>query len=161
MHWFLSCVTHYPGQNSKIFRHCSERSVHCTLYPICIQRVHGGSKQYMEYSREKKCSKKPRQPPQSTQSAGPVRFLIFCSVSISLLASLVAGRDPSVLLVQISWECTPSYLFTGISNLLQPAQAEVVLGHLSTYLASWATPSPSPIGFIRAGCGSRARILFT
>jgi hypothetical protein len=30
--------------------------------------------------------------PQSTQSAGPVRFLIFCSISISLLASLVAGR---------------------------------------------------------------------
>ncbi len=32
--------------------------------------------------------------PQSTQSAGPVRFLIFCSISISLLASLVAGRRP-------------------------------------------------------------------
>ncbi len=31
----------------------------------------------------------PRQ--QSTQSAGPVRFLIFCSISIFLLASLVAG----------------------------------------------------------------------
>jgi hypothetical protein len=31
---------------------------------------------------------------QSTQSAGPVRFLIFCSISISLLASLVAGRRP-------------------------------------------------------------------
>jgi uncharacterized membrane protein SpoIIM required for sporulation len=30
--------------------------------------------------------------PQSTQSAGPVRFLIFCSISIFLLASLVAGR---------------------------------------------------------------------
>jgi hypothetical protein len=32
--------------------------------------------------------------PQSTQNAGPVRFLIFCSVSISLQASLVAGRRP-------------------------------------------------------------------
>jgi hypothetical protein len=32
--------------------------------------------------------------PQSTHSAGPVRFLIFCSISISLLASLVAGRNP-------------------------------------------------------------------
>jgi hypothetical protein len=32
--------------------------------------------------------------PQSTQSAGPVRFLIFCSISIPLLASLVAGRRP-------------------------------------------------------------------
>jgi hypothetical protein len=31
---------------------------------------------------------------QSTQSAGPVRFLIFCSISIFLLASLVAGRGP-------------------------------------------------------------------
>jgi hypothetical protein len=39
--------------------------------------------------------------------------------------------------VQISRECTPSYLSTGISNLLQLAQAEVVLGQLSTYLASW------------------------
>ncbi len=29
---------------------------------------------------------------QSNQSAGPVRFLIFCSISIFLLASLVAGR---------------------------------------------------------------------
>ncbi len=34
--------------------------------------------------------------PQSTQSAGPVRFLIFCSVSIFLLARLVAGRGPPV-----------------------------------------------------------------
>jgi hypothetical protein len=32
--------------------------------------------------------------PQSPQSAGPVRFLIFCSVSIVLLASPVAGRKP-------------------------------------------------------------------
>jgi hypothetical protein len=30
--------------------------------------------------------------PQSNQSAGPVRFLIFCLISIFLLASLVAGR---------------------------------------------------------------------
>ncbi len=73
--------------------------------------------------------------PQSNQSAGPVRFLIFCSVSISLLTSLVAD-----MLVQISWECTPPYLSTGISNLLQPAQAEVVLGQRSTYLASWWAP---------------------
>jgi hypothetical protein len=41
------------------------------------------------------------------------------------------------MLVQISWECTPPYPSTGISNLLQPAQTEVVLGQLSTYLASW------------------------
>jgi hypothetical protein len=32
--------------------------------------------------------------PQSTQSAGPVRFLIFSAISITLLASLVAGRRP-------------------------------------------------------------------
>jgi hypothetical protein len=32
--------------------------------------------------------------PLSTQSAGPVRFLILCSISISLLASLVSGRRP-------------------------------------------------------------------
>jgi hypothetical protein len=41
------------------------------------------------------------------------------------------------LLVQISRECTLPYLSTGLSNLLQPAQAEVVLGQRSTYLASW------------------------
>jgi hypothetical protein len=46
-------------------------------------------------------------------------------------------EDPSGLLGHRSRECTPAYLSTGISNLLQPAQAEVVLGHLSTYLASW------------------------
>jgi hypothetical protein len=39
--------------------------------------------------------------------------------------------------VQISWECTPRYQSAGISNLLQPAQSEVVSGQLSTYLASW------------------------
>jgi hypothetical protein len=76
--------------------------------------------------------------PQSTQSAGPVRFLIFCLTSIFLLASLVAGRRPHIMLELISRECTPAYLSTGISNLLQPAQTEVVLGQLSTYLASWA-----------------------
>jgi hypothetical protein len=36
-------------------------------------------------------------------------------------------------------ECTPPYLSTGISNLLQPAQAEVMLGQLSTYIASWVS----------------------
>jgi hypothetical protein len=37
-------------------------------------------------------------------------------------------------------------LYTGISNLLQPAQAEVVLGHLSTHEASWVPPAaPSPL----------------
>ncbi len=35
-----------------------------------------------------------RDAPQSTQSAGPVRFLIFYSISIILLASPVAGRRP-------------------------------------------------------------------
>jgi hypothetical protein len=32
--------------------------------------------------------------PQSNQSAGPVRFFIFCSISIFLLTSLVASRRP-------------------------------------------------------------------
>jgi hypothetical protein len=32
--------------------------------------------------------------PQSTQSDGPFRFLIFCSISIFLPASLVAGKGP-------------------------------------------------------------------
>jgi hypothetical protein len=73
--------------------------------------------------------------PQRTQSGGPVRVLIFCSISIFLLASLEAGRRSQ--LVQISREFTAPYLSTGISNLLQPDQAEVMLGQLSTYLASW------------------------
>jgi hypothetical protein len=58
---------------------------------------------------------------------------VFCSISIFLLASLMAGRRPTVILVQSSRECTLPCLSTGISNLLQPAQAEVVLGQLSTY----------------------------
>jgi hypothetical protein len=70
----------------------------------------------------------------------PLFDILLNTVSISLLASLVAGRR---LLVQNSRECTPPYLSTGISNLLQPAQLEVVLGQLSTYLASWFTP-PTP-----------------
>jgi hypothetical protein len=68
--------------------------------------------------------------------------LIFCSISIFLLAILVAGKKPqwtSGLLVQISRECIPPYLSTGISNLREPAQAEVVLGQRSMYLASWGT----------------------
>ncbi len=70
---------------------------------------------------------------QRTQSAGPVRFFIFCSISIFLLASLMVGRRPSVLLVHRSRECTPPYLSTGTSHLLQLAQAEVMLGqHSST-----------------------------
>ncbi len=46
-------------------------------------------------------------------------------------------RYPSVMLVQSSKECTPPYPSSRISNLLQPAQAEVVLGQLFAYLASW------------------------
>jgi hypothetical protein len=34
--------------------------------------------------------------PQSTQSDGPVRFFIFCSISIILLASPVTGRKPQL-----------------------------------------------------------------
>jgi hypothetical protein len=45
--------------------------------------------------------------------------------------------------VQISWEFTPPHLSTGISNLLQPAQAEVVLSQLSTYIASRYTTTVS------------------
>jgi hypothetical protein len=35
-------------------------------------------------------------------------------------------------------------LYTGLSNLFQPAQAEVVLGQLSTYLASWEQTHHTP-----------------
>jgi hypothetical protein len=73
----------------------------------------------------------------NTQSAGPVRFLIFCSISIFLLASLATGWQPNVQLAHSSRECIPPDLSTGISNPPQPAQVEVVLGQLSMYLASW------------------------
>jgi hypothetical protein len=48
--------------------------------------------------------------------------------------SISGPRQTSTLLTP---HCTPSVLSTGISNLLQPAQAEVVLGQLSMFLASW------------------------
>jgi hypothetical protein len=66
------------------------------------------------------------------QSAGPAHLLIF---SCWLVYWQV--KDSSIQLVQYSRECTPSDLSIGISNLLQLAQAEVVLGQLSIYLASW------------------------
>ncbi len=50
--------------------------------------------------------------------------------------------------------CTPPYLFTGISNLLQPAQAEVVLGQRSTYLASWSRKDRSVIVYLSKHAGS-------
>jgi hypothetical protein len=63
------------------------------------------------------------------------------------------------MLVQISRECTPPYLFTGISNLLQPAQAEVVLGQLSTHIASWVLPLS--IGDMQNGISAlRFKIIF-
>ncbi len=52
-----------------------------------------------------------------------------------LLASLVAGRGPQCSVGPCSRESTRPYLSTGISNL-HPAQAEVVLGQLSTYVFS-------------------------
>ncbi len=55
---------------------------------------------------------RPRLHTQCTQSAGPVRFLIFCSISIFLMAiALWQVGDSSVLLVQLSRECTPPYLY--------------------------------------------------
>jgi hypothetical protein len=84
---------------------------------------------------------RPTPAPQSNQSAGPVRFLIFFSIKVCScwLAWWQVG-DPSVLLVRCSRECTLSDLSIGISNLLQPAQAEVVLGQPSTYLFSRISP---------------------
>ncbi len=103
-------------------------------YQACLSSDH--SRLYVLYHCTYTLSEE-NQEPQTTQSAGPVRFLIFCSISIFLLASPVAGKGPIVLLGHRSRKCTPPYLFPGNSNMLQPAQAEVVLGHLSMYLASW------------------------
>ncbi len=62
------------------------------------------------------------------------KFQIFPS-QLRQTADRAAGL--SIKGLWISRECTPPYLSTGILNLLQPAQAEVVLGQLSAYLASW------------------------
>ncbi len=88
---------------------------------------------------------------QSIQSAGPVRFLIFCSISIFVRASLVAGRGP---------QCTVAgnvlyQTYSGILNLLQPAQAEVVLGRLSTYLASCGGGSLAVHWAVSSNLGAR------
>ncbi len=55
----------------------------------------------------------------------PCPLLLFCSISIFLLASLVAGRNPSVILVQNSRECTPPYLSTGIKAPASPGRSRV------------------------------------
>ncbi len=69
------------------------------------------------------------------------------------------------MLVQISWECTPPYLSIGISILLQPAQAEVVLGQLSAYLASWMDTEAKTVYFSTLYtvtlCSSTHCILYT
>jgi hypothetical protein len=62
-----------------------------------------------------------------------------CGLKKKLCMPTSAEYRLSVLLAHRSSECTPSYQSTGISNLLQPAQAEVVLGQLSTHLASWVS----------------------
>jgi hypothetical protein len=68
---------------------------------------------------------------------GPLFDILLNKYILSCWLAWWQVGDPSILLVQISRECTPPYLSTGISNLLQPAQAEVVLGQHSMYLASW------------------------
>ncbi len=60
--------------------------------------------------------------------------------------------------MHISRGCTPPYLSTRISNLLQPAQAEVVLGQPSTYLASWVKTKRGP-GPLECGNARLARTL--
>jgi hypothetical protein len=95
-----------------------------------------GRQRYIYTKTHKNIKEKKKPKRLNTQSAGPVRLLIFRLTSIFLLASLVAGRRTQCQLVQCSREFTPSDLSTGISKLLQPAQAEVVLGQLSMYLSS-------------------------
>jgi hypothetical protein len=64
--------------------------------------------------------------------------LIFFSISIILLASLVAGTRPIVMLVQNIKECTPPYLSTGISNLLHtvPKAAQISEKYLGVYMGA-------------------------
>jgi hypothetical protein len=83
-------------------------------------------------------------------------FLYFARKELSCWLAWWQVGYPSILLVQISRECTPPYLYTGISNLLQPAWAEVVLGQLSRYLASWAYSVALPVGI--AHCTAYSQI---
>jgi hypothetical protein len=65
--------------------------------PLCTQRASQHSIFCIAISRSTEytfCASWSALFTQNTQSAGPVRFLIFCSISIYLLASLVAGRGP-------------------------------------------------------------------
>jgi hypothetical protein len=65
--------------------------------------------------------------PQSAQSAGPVRFLIFFSISMFLLASLLAGRRPQgsagalqqgmYSTIPIHWNIEPSPASPGRSRV--------------------------------------------
>ncbi len=64
--------------------------------------------------------------PQSSQSAGPVRFLIYCLISIFLLASLVAGRRHHIMLVQISRDVPHHTIHRNIkSALASPGRSRV------------------------------------
>ncbi len=65
---------------SKLTFVCTERTLY--LFPMYVQYV------YTVWSSITGIST------QSKQSAGPVSFLIFCTIIIFLLASLVAGRKP-------------------------------------------------------------------
>ncbi len=47
-----------------------------------------------------------------------------------MLARLLAGREPSVKLVQNSRECTPPYLFTEISKSVQGQQSSIHIYNL-------------------------------
>ncbi len=72
------------------------------------------------------------------QSADVVRILIFCSVSIFLLASLLAGRRPCVQLLRRRRKWIPPFFsqFTEISNSFQLAQNEGLLGRRSMQIFS-------------------------
>jgi hypothetical protein len=53
------------------------------------------------------------------------------------LTILLTSRRLRVQLVHCSKECTPPYLFPEITYLLQPVQAEGMLGRRSMYKSSW------------------------
>jgi hypothetical protein len=67
---------------------------------------------------------------------GPLPATSLASRKILIEQNIKKRTGPALWLLY-GWEYTPPYPSTGISNLLQPALAEGVLGQLSMYLASW------------------------
>ncbi len=90
---------------------------------------------------------------QSNQSAGPVRFLIFCSISIFLLASLVAGSRPQFSAgamqqgmystTPIHWNIKSAPASPGRSRVGPAFYVFSFLGHITQYTRTYCLGWPA------------------